>query len=455
MIDFEYSLYREGRVKMRRFNKSLLVACFIGGIIGWVISENVYNACKDNWNPVIMTGVYFAILTFCIALPGVFSEWSTNHLSGYAWDGAVVRRTFGFLIIGALVFFLAGALFQFIYGLGKSSDNELKADDYMIIIDNSGSTATTDPYGERFTAVVQFINSLDSSKKVMISIFSDINDVVLPLTQVSKELSTQVDEIFRKYISFGGTDIQNALLKTLQEYPLTDRKAIAILFSDGESDINLTTLTNMYGNADINIYTIGFSMRAYEGKTLLESIADITGGVYYEINEITDFSSALTEITNNTVIRSLLSYRYETEKGSILYIFLRVLFIFIIGMLMGPVFGLIFDSEEILVSNIPIRVGICLSVGIIFEAFLYLGLKDNLLRLFMSVLFSLIFTHYHVSEFNGNFNGSNDKLQNSININRNSGSEISNNHFKKASSDIYTFSNKKEHNKTKNKPKFK
>lgn len=436
---------------MRKFNISLLIACLIGGIIGWAVSEIVYKAFNEAWNPIVMTGVYFAILVFFIALPGILTEWATNHLSGYAWDGAVIRRTFGFLITGTISLFLIGALLQFLYGLSKTSDVEMKADDYIIIIDNSGSTSATDPYSERFSAVVQFIDGLDTSKKVMISIFSDTNKVVLPLTQAGRDLAKQAEGIFSGYESFGGTDIQNALTGTLQEYPASNRAAIVILFSDGESDVDLIKLADTYKNAGINIYTIGFSMQAYEGRTLLESIALETGGAYYEINEMTDFSSALTEIASLNVRRSLLSYRDEAEKGSILYIILRVVFILLISMLMEPVFGLIFDSEEILISNIPIRAVISLITGIMLEACLYLSIKDNIPRLVMSILMSLIFTHYHASGHEGKFNSGNEGALDNTNINRNTGFEIGRNNYKKAPSDIYTFSNKNADDQPKNK----
>lgn len=447
---------------IKKFNKSLFIACLIGGVIGWAISEIVYNAFKDNLNNIILTGIYFAIMIFFIALPGIISEWVTNHLSGYAWDGKIISRTFSFLLVCTLLaFFIVGALLQFLYGLGQTKDTKLEADDYMIIIDNSGSTSTTDPLNERFSSVVQFINNLNTSNKVMISIFSDSNEIVLPLTFVDKTLSSQVADIFNNYNSFNGTNIQNALIDTLQQYPISNRKAIAVLFSDGESDVDLTAIADMFNNANVNIYTIGFSMQADVGRELLKSIAFETGGVYYEINEVTDFSAALTEIMNNKVERDLLSYRDASEKNNILYILLRVVFIFIIGMLIGPAFGLIFDSEEIMFSNIPIRIGISLVASIIMEVGLNLGMKDSLIRLLMCVLMSLIYTHYHISDYVDNSAATYTGLSNNTPRNKgvfktvNRSSEERKAGFKSGSSDIFTVSNSEKSGSVKKKPKFK
>lgn len=384
----------------KKFNLSLFIACLLGGIVGYYLAENFYNHCNDSWNPVPLVGIYFAIVVFCISLFGVITEYQTNHISAKAWDGATVIRTLGLLFaltVGG--FLLVGMLLQFIYGLGKVEQISYDASDYIVMIDNSGSTSDTDVNEERFSSVVEFVKNMDNSQRIMISIFDDFNTIVLPLTQKNDGLDQKVQQILSNYDSANNTDIQRALFESLDNYSADGKQAIAMLFSDGESEVDIPTIIDRYIDASIPIFTVGFSERSFYGKRLLEKIANKTGGAYYEINGSNSFTKTYGKIINYKAKRILLDYRIANEQGKIIFMIIRTLSIMILVFLLGPALGFILDSEELLLKNIPLRCIAGLFAGLILEFGMLNYSSDVLLRFILCILMSLVISIYAPTKY--------------------------------------------------------
>lgn len=389
----------------KKFNSSLLIAGLCGGFLGSLAAGFLYAKHGTDWNPVIMTGVYFAILAFCICLAAGISECCTYHLKGGMWDSYNKRNAVLVLLMGIAACFFAGMMFQFIYGLGRKKAIDNQADDYLIMIDNSGSTSNTDPLNQRFSAVEDFIRQLDSDKKVMVSIFNDDSQVLLPLSQVNLETIDRLSKIFAQYESDGDTDIQNTLLDTLNQYPVDDgRNAMAILVSDGGSSVYLREIAEAYNERRISIFTVGYEQSGSKGRNVMSKISDSTGGAYFEIDEISKLKETFSKIIEYKPRRALLDYRYGVERTSLIYSILRVLFLALFGILIGIVVGFMLDSQDMVVQGMIVRIPVSLLAGILMEAGLRQYWSGNVLRMLMGILFSLLISwytkpDYHVGSF--------------------------------------------------------
>lgn len=381
----------------KKFNLSLFLACLAGGLAGCLIAGAIYVRKNQDWNPMILTGMYFAVLSFSICLFGTVSEWITNHLSGEIWKAYEVKSAFLVLLGTVGVFFVLGALFQFLYGLGGGWTADVGVDDYIIMIDNSGSTGETDPDRERFSAIVDFADSLRPEQKIQVSIFNAENYTVFPLND-ALEAAKSLGGIFDQYESDGNTNIQGALMDSLDEYGGSERKAMAILLSDGAGIVNINDIADAYINSDILLFTIGFSNIGVQGRDVLSRIAESTGGCFYDIGDISQLSSALSKIVRYESRRMLLDYRSGRDRSKVVYMILRVLFLTLLGTAIGVPLIFMLNSEELILPAMAVRGAASLAAGIVVEAGLYHFLPPGNLRLVMCLFMALTVSFYTVKE---------------------------------------------------------
>src|SRR5699024_2415381 len=152
-------------------------------------------------------------------------------------------------VLFTLALGLAGGLFQFIYGLGYQNRTISNIQDYIVLIDNSGSTYETDPNEERYSSVVALAGNLDETHRMMVKIFEDEVTGTFPMTETTPQMQSQLSQFFeqyRRYDTMGGTDIEAALTSAAQEYVPEGRSAAVILLSDGESDVDVNSVAQTY-----------------------------------------------------------------------------------------------------------------------------------------------------------------------------------------------------------------
>ncbi|MCI8886592.1 MAG: VWA domain-containing protein [Hungatella sp.] len=381
----------------RKFNLTLFLACLAGGLVGCFLAGTIYTKKSQDFNPLILTGIYFAILSFSIGLAGVVSEWMTNHLKGRAWEAWETRMTLGLLFGATLLFFIMGAVFQFLYGLGRQQTAAGEAKDYIILIDNSGSTEKTDPKSQRFSAIMDFVDSLEPDRNVQVSIFDSENQIVFPLDNASKA-KEKLGGILEQYGLGDNTDVQGALMDSLMQYGHSDRSAIAILLSDGISYVDVQDIADAYIESEIPIFTIGFSNIERDGRLILSGIAESTGGCFYDMKDLSELSFALSGILKYKTRRLLLDYRPGNDRSNVVYMVLRVLFLSLLGIGIGVPLIFMLDSEELILPAMIIRGIVSLIAGIVVERGLYHFLSPGLIRLIMCVCMALVVSFYRKQE---------------------------------------------------------
>jgi Ca-activated chloride channel homolog len=159
------------------------------------------------------------------------------------------------------------------------------------------------------------------------------------------------------------------------------------------SEINLMNTVGPYRDERIPIFTVGMMIEDLYGTQLLNNIADETGGSYTNVSNVQDLKNILQNIYVNKDKRLLVDKRYGLTHSSILYAFLRILFIMLTGIFIGTALGLIFDNRN-LVKGFAIGGTVSgLIAGIILEVgFAVTPAFGSVYRAIADVLLAAVFT---------------------------------------------------------------
>jgi hypothetical protein len=167
--------------------------------------------------------------------------------------------------------------------------------DAAVVLDSSGSMSWNDPGGARRTAGKAFVDVLLSGDRAAVVDFDHWATVVQALTEDMAAVKAAIDTIDAS----GGTDIGAGLRAALDELDrlgTPDRARVVVLLTDGEGsyDLGLTTRAAASGTV---VYTVGLGSSVNSG--LLQSIADGTGGKYYQVASANDLVTTFQRIGGN------------------------------------------------------------------------------------------------------------------------------------------------------------
>lgn len=383
----------EERIQVRKFDKSLFFACLIGAGIGFILAEFLYTGVAKEWAPMLRTGLFFAVVAFFVCLLALISEMITGNLRGGSWKGRNTGIGLGITLLTALCFFLLGMLFQFLYGIGLNVRTAENVQDYIILIDNSGSTYNTDPDEERFSSVADLAGSLDQTQSLMVKVFDENVLGTFPMTMIGTDTVTDLQNFFAQFDSNGGTNLQKVLMEAVDEYTPTGRDTAVLLLSDGISQVNLDEISNAYAAKNLPVFCVSFSDSDFAGSNLLTQIANNTNGYYYEIDQLSDLTSAVETMIKLASHRQLLESRRGMDMGNNLARVLRILFVTILGCLLGVGISLTVDNSVVMTKGMPVHAAGSFLAALITE-FGWWFLPGIFIRLLMSILMSLVAVWY-------------------------------------------------------------
>ncbi|MFE9277614.1 vWA domain-containing protein [Paenibacillus glucanolyticus] len=333
----------------RKINPLLLLLSLVGGGIGFAIGEFLLRQWGTGLPVIVVTGIYFGILAFCIGLACLIAELISPRLSGSSWRQRYTGTSWKLLIPSTLVaLFLLGMLFEWVYQLNPGSAKPVK--DVVLVIDNSGSMKDTDPNQDRYTAAKNLINRMDRDNRVSVIVFDHATTLLQPFTRVkNQEIKDEImAEIDGLATTDGGTDISLALEDTMshiQESQDAGRSAMVIMLSDGFSETDHDRVLADYKQQQIAVNTIGLSLVYKDGANLLQTIAAETGGQYYDVQNAADLSFVFQKIYDDVGDRSLLTKRTGAMEDSVYYQIGRIAAMLLIGTAMGLALGLVFDNR--------------------------------------------------------------------------------------------------------------
>lgn len=146
------------------------------------------------------------------------------------------------------------------------------------IIDSSGSMKRSDPDRYRVTKTQDFISTFSATKNISSHFNSQGR-----LLGVGSTYS--VYPTIHNVQQSGGTNIGSGLQVAFDQFTTTDRKA-AILITDGKSsESNILRMVQRAIDEKITIYVIGLGEQKNLNETLLQKVANQTGGQYYHVAE--------------------------------------------------------------------------------------------------------------------------------------------------------------------------
>ncbi|AKN30799.1 von Willebrand factor A [Clostridium carboxidivorans P7] len=382
----------------KRINLTMIIMSLIGGVIGFILGEILLNSLRYIMSSIILMGLYFGILAFCIGTMCLIGEMISPRLNGDGWKNNYLKTSFKLLIPCTLIgLFVFGAMFQFLYEI--SAQKFKKADDIVFAIDTSGSMKNTDPNNERFSAALNLIDNMDKNNRFSMYKFDDTAEKIIPMSQVTKQSREEVSGKLKDMQNpKGNTNMRDALEKAYEEIKSSetkDKNAMVIMLSDGGDTYDLSKkfdeTLKPFKEKNISIYTIGMSNG--NNFSMLKEIAKESGGNYYNVKEIKDLKNVFNKIYRDRQQRLLVDKRYGIYEASSLYKFLRVMFITFLGALIALSVSLVFDNKNLLKGFLVGGILSGFAAGIIMEAgFLYVPWMGMLHRCIADIVIAVIFT---------------------------------------------------------------
>lgn len=126
-----------------------------------------------------------------------------------------------------------------------------------------------------------------------------------------------------------------------------DRGAMVILLSDGFSQFDTSTELNAFVDRGIAVNTIGLALEDPSGSNLLQDIASVTGGQYYDVTDANRLGEVFQQIYDRLGDRTLLTERSDRAADSPYYAVVRILALILIGTALGLGLGIIFDNRHL------------------------------------------------------------------------------------------------------------
>lgn len=363
-----------------KLDLKLLIATAIAGVVGFLIDQALYSALADTMaKPILIALLVLIITVICCAV-----IWAVVALTDTTDDEFLFLDSRGRIAAGlavcAAVLFLGTMLLEWIYDHDKAIS--LDSSSYIFILDESGSMESNDPELLRYDAVESAVQSLPADASYAVYMFSNkcvcIRDMA-PASAGTVSRPSSANE------TMGGmTNISNALTVVLQDIQSGQLSAgqhpRVMLMTDGYASdmgwLHGNAILTDYKKAGIPVSTVGLGN---VDESLLEKIASKTGGEFVLVDNADELARGFTNATVRSGNRDLISPRNMSE-GNLLYLFLRILFLTLIGAGVAFMKALACAGEGSMMLLIEGAIA-ALAAAILMEVGLGLGIWQWLCRL--------------------------------------------------------------------------
>lgn len=333
----------------RKINLLLLLFSLLGGGVAFVIGELLLDRRPYDLPSIVLVGLYFAIVALCVSVGCVIAETISPKLNGQSWKLRYLGTSWKMLPLAVVLLLGVGTLTEFVYELNFGGIKPVK--NVVMVIDDSGSMMESDPGNSRYAAAKALVQQLDEDNKVAVVTFNHEASVVQPLISLSKAGNREKvsDVISSLETTEGGTNISGALTEAMKVISGdgADRGAMVILLSDGFSEFNTATELTEFVNRGIAVNTIGLALDDPSGSYLLQDIAGVTGGQYYDVADANRLGAVFQQIYDRLGDRTLLTERSDATADSPYYAVVRILALILIGTALGLGLGIVFDNRHL------------------------------------------------------------------------------------------------------------
>lgn len=381
------AFYGRNSGKKKMFIPALIVTILYGILwffLGELIVNNLFNKI---WNP-IAVAVY--VLAFVIPLIGILLLLSraAENLSRTAqlWG---TGKAIGWLALSLAVTFLLTMALEFIYELDNSLTTP-KTTSYVFVIDDSGSMSVNDPDNLRVEAIGEIMKKEDIPYCVYK--FSEDAELIHEMSEYDQ------NDVYEFNSDGGGTNILQSLYTVSQDmkdpgFGGGERPKV-LLLSDGESyDDGLAEVMREFVDLNVVVSTVGFGQ---VNTSLMQGIADRTGGIYVYCDDLNALSTDMEQAITSGSTRTLLTPR-STRNNQILLLIMRILFLTMIGSMIGVCKGRGAFSDIDLMRIIVFTAGQSLIAGILCEVLV--NSHQGIARLLVDILWAATVMYQLVINF--------------------------------------------------------
>lgn len=378
-----------------RINKPVaLISALAGGGI-WFLCSYLYSLYKLKIPGVLLVPILFTLLFAVVFL----SVWVGSVITGsfdrsshlYSGWQSMLR----YLVFGSMVIFFLTMLLEYVYELNPKQ-KIIEPTSYIFVIDESGSMSGNDPKGLRYDAIREIMDEPENKLPYMVYAFSSEPRILRKMGNLSQ------NEPVIPITCDGGTAIRETTLRVLQDYKEQkwdggDNPKIIFLTDGYATDLDngflwfkgnvpeFNAALDEYSNLGINISTVGLGS---VDKELMRKMAETTGGIFIRVDQASDLSVAMKAAATSYSERDLLSARYMKSMNK-LFGLLRILFLSLIGTLIGAMFALAYmDIASVPIIIINSTVGAVIG-SILLETGVQSGLYQSFLWLLLWILFAI------------------------------------------------------------------
>ncbi|MFF2911940.1 VWA domain-containing protein [Paenibacillus sp. NPDC057934] len=334
----------------RKINMLLLFFALIGGAVAFLIGEWLLGRWLTDLPSIVLVGIYFAIVALGIGVGCLIAEIISPRLNGASWKQRYLGLSWKLLPLTLVLAFGVGAVTEFVYELNFGGIRPVK--DVVMAIDDSGSMGQSDPDNRRYSAAQGLVMRMDKDNQVAVLTFNQDVSVVQPLTPLSNSGNREKVSaaILNLKTTDGGTNISGALneaLNVINSDSRSDRGSMVILLSDGFSQMDTARELQDFVDRGIAVNTIGLGIEDPSGPALLQEIARVTGGQYYDVTDAGRLGDVFQQIYDRLGDRTLLTERSDATENSPYYAAVRILSLLLIGAALGLGLGIVFDNRHL------------------------------------------------------------------------------------------------------------
>lgn len=330
-----------------KINKKLLIATIIAGVVAFIANVFLYISQEDSMPQYLLISLMMLVLVLLVGgtilVVAKVSEDTDDEFFFLTGRGPIVIG----LVVALVVLVLASMGLEILYDSDIITVSSPTS--YIFLLDESSSMKDSDPDFQRNEAVNAMMQTLSPDTPYAVYMFATQTACARPMAPYSQGAYTP-DWNLANSVG-GGTAIRRGLETVLSDYHAGyfaggGSNPRVILLSDGEAgDMDLSTSQDIlddYADAGISISTVGLG---YDARSLMETIANETGGAYVHIDNAQDLAVSFSKAGRITANRDLFSERNNVSKD-LLYGFLRVLFLTILGALIAVIKAMALAKED-------------------------------------------------------------------------------------------------------------
>lgn len=371
--------------------KELLIGGLAAAVVGCIIVSILLDRFYMEWPNLVLVCVCMMAMALPIILVCGLIEAKMIGLAekSRAMD---VPRALLFALAGTLIIGAAALALEFLYELGYAYQG-VNYDDYIFVIDDSGSMGSNDRGNKRYSALESLLNGMDETNMVGVIRFSDIIEGEEAPDVLNDSHRQNIQNLIGGKVLSGSTDIQLALNRAIEMFQTAkrDRPSAIVLLSDGQSLVDVNGLTAQANAMDVDICTVALGMGA--DRQMLQSLADSTGGMMMDVRDADMLRVSYKLLNGGVLRRCLLMPRIGSDRGDILHGIMSVVFMGVLGSLISLALVLMFGTSKAQ-PQLVIGTAASFAGALIHELGNAIG-TDGIARTAMLILFGLVLLQFY------------------------------------------------------------